>query len=128
MKIYTFKDFTVNTDTQSIITDTKLWISLFNPSVSDLFKEIAQTEINKYIAAHQEITFDKSDELICVLQADMTNSKPLDEKFSILIFFYNEKKNFEKDCVINVPILPNTRHFKDFKELILAELEKLIFS
>lgn len=128
MKTYTFKDFTVNTSNDTIITDNQIWISLFNPSVSDLFKEIAQTELNRYIAAHQEFTFDKSDELICVLQAYMTNSNPLDEKFSILIFLYNEKKYFEKDCVINVPILPNESYFKNFKELILFELEKLIFS
>ena len=125
--MYTFKDFTVNKDNETLITDNQIWISLFNPSVSDSFKEMAQTELNKYIAAHQELTFDKSDKLICVLQAYMTNSKPLNEKFSILIFLYNEKKDFEKDCVINIPILPNKRHFKDFKELILAELEKLIF-
>lgn len=126
--IDTFKDFTVNKDNETIITDNQLWISLFNPSVADFFKEMALTEINRYITTHQELTFSKSDILVAVLQAYMTNTKPLDEKFSILIFLYNEDKDFEKNCVINIPILPNKDYFKNFKELIMKELEKLIFT
>ena len=128
MKAYTFDDFTINSNNETIVTDIQLWISLFNSSVSDIFKQIAQKELNKYIVTHQKLTFDKSDELICVLQAYMTNYKPLDEKFSILIFVCNEDKGFQKNCAINIPILPNKDYFKDFKQLVIAELDKIIFS
>ena len=126
--MYTFKDFTVDTNNETIITDNKLWISLFNPFVNDFFKELALEKINEYITEHQELVFDKSDILVGILQADMSKDNPLEERFNILIFIENEGKSFEKDCTLNIPISPNVSYFKDFKELVMEELEKLIFA
>ena len=126
--IYTFKDFTVDTNHETIITDNKLWISLFNPFVNAFFKELALEKINEYITEHQELVFDKSDILVAILQADMSKDNPLEERFNILIFIENEGKSFEKDCTITIPISPNASYFKDFKELVMEELEKLIFA
>ena len=126
--MYTFKDFTVDTNNETIITDNKLWISLFNLAVSSIFQELALEKINEYITKHQELVFDKSDILVAILQADMSKDSPLEERFNILIFINNENNSFEKDCTINIPISPNVSYFKDFKELVIEELEKLIFA
>ena len=126
--LYTFKDFTVDTNNETIVTDSQLWISLFNTSISSIFKEIALEKVNEYIAIHQELVFDKSDVLIAILQADMSRDNLLEEKFKLLIFLNNEKKPFEKDCTINILISPNEIYFKDFKKLVMEELEKLIFA
>lgn len=127
MKQYTFEDFTINPNNETIITYNQLWVSLFNSSVADIFKEMALEEINKYIATHQELAFDKSDDLTGVLQAYMTQSEPLEEKYCILIFIYNENEGLEKDCMIKRYLLPNKDYFKDFKELVMQELQQLIF-
>ena len=128
MKTYTFKDFTVDTNNETIVTDSKLWISLFNPSVNDFFKELVLEKINEYITEHQALIFAKSDILIGILQADMDKDSPLEERFNILIFIENEENPFKKDCTITIPIFQNSNYFKDFKELVIEELEKLIFA
>ncbi len=128
MKTYTFDDFTINPNNETIITYSQVWISLFNTSVADLFRQIALEEINKYIATHEKVLFDKSDDLTGVLQADMIKNVDIDEKYSILIFIYNENKGLEKELMIKIPILAKEDYFKEFKRLVLEELEKLIFT
>ena len=114
MKTYTFSNFTINPNNETIITDNQLWISLFNTSASDTFRQMAAQEINRYIAEHQEVTFDNSDELVAVLQVYMSKCKPSD---NILIIIHNEAEGLEKECVINVPLQPHEAYFKDFKRL-----------
>ena len=127
MKTYTYSDFAVTNDTNTLITEDKLWIDLFNDRVSDIFRQIALKKINQYVTEHQELTFDKSDILICILQVYMVQSKPLDEKFSILIFIENEAKELEKDCIINISLQPHESYFTELRKIILEELEQLIF-
>ena len=127
MKQYTFDNFTINLDNKTIITGNQLWISLFNPAVSDTFRQMALEEINNYITNHQELTFDKSDNLVGILETYMTKSKPPEEKFNLLVFIYNENEGFNKDCLIKRPLLLREDYFKDFKQLVLHELEQLIF-
>lgn len=124
---FKFTDFSVDNDPTTILTDDKLWISLFNSSVPEIFRQMALDTINDYISQHQELTFDKSDYLVVVLQADMTGFSTLDERFSILIFIYNENEGFKKDCIINRFLLLNESYFTDFRKLVMAEVEQMLF-
>lgn len=127
MKKYTFNNFSVDNDTTTLLIDDKLWISLFNSSVPEVFTQMALDTINNYISKHKELIFDKSDYLVVVLQVDMTGFKPLDKRFSILTFIYNENEGFRKDCIINRHLLLNEDYFKDFQQLVMAEVEQMLF-
>lgn len=72
MRYYGLNHFTVDPDNETILTDNQLWISIFNPSIPKIFKVFAELALNHYIEKHQEIIFDKSDSLVCVLQTYLT--------------------------------------------------------
>lgn len=50
-----------------------------------------------------------------------------ESRYNILMFLSNETKGLEKECVIRKSLLPNKDYFRDFRKLVLTELEKLIF-
>ena len=55
MTPYTFNDFTIDSSLETLLNDDQLWISAFNTSVSDTFKDMALKALNNYIIQHQDL-------------------------------------------------------------------------
>ena len=127
MTPYIFNDFTIDSSLETLLNDDQLWISAFNTSVSDIFKDMALQELNVYISQHQDLVYDKSDLLIAILVASFDNDLAKNERYFLLIFLCNEDKGLEKEISLQIPLLPNKDYFYDFKQLVMSELEQLIF-
>ena len=127
MTPYIFNDFTIDSSIATLLNDDQLWISAFNTSVSDIFKDMALQELNVYISQHQDLVYDKSDLLIAILVASFDNDLAQNERYFLLIFLCNEDKGLEKEISLKIPLLPNKDYFYDFKQLVMSELEQLIF-
>ena len=127
MKPYTFNDFTIDSNFATLLNDDQLWISAFNMSVSDTFKDMALKALNNYISHHQDLVYDKSDLLIAILVASFDNDLDKNERYFLLIFLCNEDKGLEKEITLKIPLLPNKDYFYNFKQLVMSELEQLIF-
>ena len=124
---YTFNNFTIDNSISTLLNDDQLWISAFNTSVSDTFKAMALQELNAYISQHQDLVYDKSDLLIAILVASFDNDLAKNERYFLLIFLVNETQSLEKEINLKIPLLPNKDYFYNFKQLVLSELEQLIF-
>ena len=127
MTPYIFNDFTIDNRIATLLNDDQLWISAFNTSVSDTFKDMALKALNNYIIQHQDLVYDKSDLLIAILVASFDNDLAKNERYFLLIFLCNEDKGLEKEISLKIPLLPNKDYFYDFKQLVMSELEQLIF-
>ena len=127
MTPYIFNDFTIDNRIATLLNDDQLWISAFNTSVSDTFKDMALKALNNYIIQHQDLVYDKSDLLIAILVASFDRYLDKNERYFLLIFLCNEDKGLEKEISLKIPLLPNKDYFYDFKQLVMSELEQLIF-
>ena len=127
MTPYTFNDFTIDSNLETLLNDDQLWISAFNTSVSDTFKDMALKALNNYIIQHQDLVYDKSDLLIAILVASFDRYLDRNERYFLLIFLCNEDKGLEKEITLKISLLPNKDYFYDFKQLVMSELEQLIF-
>ena len=127
MTPYIFNDFTIDSSLETLLNDDQLWISAFNTSVSDTFKDMVLKALNNYIIQHQDLVYDKSDLLIAILVASFDNDLDKNERYFLLIFLCNEDKGLEKEITLKIPLLPNKDYFYDFKQLVMSELEQLIF-
>ena len=127
MTPYIFNDFTIDSSLETLLNDDQLWISAFNTSVSDTFKDMALKALNNYIIQHQDLVYDKSDLLIAILVASFDNELTKSERYFLLIFLVNETQSLEKEISIKIPLLPNKDYFYDFKQSVMTELEQLIF-
>ena len=127
MTPYTFNDFTIDSSLATLLNDDQIWISAFNTSVSDTFKDMALKALNNYIIQHQDLVYDKSDLLIAILVASFDNDLAKNERYFLLIFLCNEDKGLEKETNLKIPLLPNKDYFYNFKQLVMSELEQLIF-
>ena len=127
MTPYTFNNFTIDSSLATLLNDDQIWISAFNTSVSDIFKDMALQELNVYISQHQDLVYDKSDLLIAILVASFDNELAKSERYFLLIFLVNETQSLEKEISLKIPLLPNKDYFYDFKQSVMTELEQLIF-
>lgn len=131
MRKYSFEDFLMDDDNETTIQNSdigkKIWISVFNPLVPDIFKEKILEELNDFIAKNEYIPFDKTDTVGAVLEACISKEVEVNEKYRLLIFIWNERKKQAKDYIIDVPILPIEEYFPEFRECIMQELENMIF-
>ena len=127
MTPYIFNDFTIDSSLATLLNDDQIWISAFNTSVSDTFKDMALKALNNYIIQHQDLVYDKSDLLIAILVASFDNELTKSERYFLLIFLVNETQSLEKEISIKIPLLPNKDYFYDFKQSVMTELEQLIF-
>ena len=127
MTPYIFNDFTIDSSLATLLNDDQIWISAFNTSVSDTFKDMVLKALNNYIIQHQDLVYDKSDLLIAILVASFDRYLDKNERYFLLIFLCNEDKGLEKEITLKIPLLPNKDYFYDFKKLVMLELEQLIF-
>ena len=88
---------------------------------------MALKALNNYIIQHQDLVYDKSDLLIAILVASFDNDLAKNERYFLLIFLCNEDKGLEKEITLKIPLLPNEDYFYNFKQLVMSELEQLIF-
>ncbi len=132
MRKYNFEDFSIDRDNKTIIQNsaaigTKIWISIFNPVVPNVWKEKALEKLNHFIEENKDVIFHKSDTVGAVLETCISSEVDKDEKYKLLLFIWNESERYKKEYFVEIPILPIEEYFLGFKQCFMQELEHIMF-